>query len=82
MTFYGLSTYDRCKKLIEVFKDKGFKEISQDKLAVYIARYIGCSKFYNTVRNYMSYLVNFQMLTKLDNKMFKINYEVLDDDAD
>lgn len=81
MTFYGLSVYDKCAKLLEVMKKKGLTEISEKELAIMIARYIGSSKFYNTIRNYITYLINFGMITK-DCNVYRINYNVIEETAE
>lgn len=66
---------------MEIFRAKGMEQISQDELALYIAKHIGSSKFYGTVRNYISYMMGFRMIEQTDDKrMFKINYNVIDDD--
>ena len=79
MTFYGLSVYDRCKKLLEIMQKKNINEINVNDLAILIAQYIGSSKFYKTVRNYIDYMVNFKMITLIEKDKYKINYDVLND---
>jgi len=80
MTFYGLTSYDRCKELLKVLQNQNFIEITQEELAKQIAINIGSSKFYKTVRNYIAMLINFKMIESIDKfDRFKINYEVLND---
>jgi len=79
MAFYGLTSYDRCKKLIEILKKENIDEINEEDLARYIAIYIGSSTYYKTIRNYIKMLIAFKMIESLGNQKFKINHGILND---
>jgi len=80
MAFYGLTAYDRCIELLKVFKKENKKEIEEEELAKYIAKYIGSSKHYKTIRNYINMMLGFGMIIKKNDHKFTINYKVLEND--
>lgn len=77
MTFYGLSSYDRCKKLMELFQKKNMSEISKSDLKNMIAIHIGSSQFYKTITRYTELMQALGMIKPKDVNTFTLNYDCL-----
>ena len=77
MSWNGLTSYDKAGKLLEFFKSKNLTEISELELAKYIGMFIGCSKYFKTVKNYIGYMIGFNMLILKAKDIYTINYEIL-----
>lgn len=79
MSFHGLTSFEKCLKLLELLKENKFETISKEELAFQIAKNIGSSKYHNTIRNYISYMIGFKMLEVINKDEFRINYSELND---
>ena len=78
MAIYGLTSYDKCKILMEIFKRDKLTEITQDELNIYIAKNIGSSIKTKTIVNYVSLLVGLKMIVPAETSgKYKICYEAL-----
>lgn len=79
MAWNGLTSFEKAGKLLEFFKTKNLEDISEADLAKYIGMFIGCSKYFKTVRNYINMMIGYDMIKPLGKGMFHINYDILKD---
>lgn len=65
--------FEKASCLVKIMKSDQVKALSQEKLARYIAIYIGSSKIRGTVGMYTDFMLGIGML-KREGTKFKVNY--------